>query len=188
MKCRRTRNFRRYRLNPSGADIMTASIAPLLPYAVVGVVLYFYGGRIANLLGAKIAGVDTEQFKEDVKTVTSAVKSPVSTAKDLFQYVTGQQTYMSPEEAKVQAAKILAEKQSTVKPISALPVNDIVIKAADTVKAGAVTIATSTGSEISTALKTGFLSLFGYQTPETKYMTQEEARAEAARIKAAKGF
>jgi len=62
---------RRYRKNPAG-DILAASVAPLLPYAVLGVVLYFWGDKIAKGVASKISGVSPERYDMAVETIRSA--------------------------------------------------------------------------------------------------------------------
>lgn len=89
----------RTRSNPFATDIL----APFAPWLIVGAVLYFFGDKIM----AAIAGVSTEEFKEDASTVKSAIMSPVSTASDILRTIkvaTG--GYISPAEQAAAIAKI----------------------------------------------------------------------------------
>ena len=82
----------RYTRNPYGS----AALAPLVPYIAAAAVLYFYGDKLFAMLGARLTGKSVEEYKEDVSTVTGALKAPVTTAKDLVQYVTGTQVPSGP--------------------------------------------------------------------------------------------
>ena len=62
---------RRTRKNPA-ADILAASIAPLLPYAVVGVVIYFWGDKIAKGVASKITGRSPQEYDMAIRTIKSA--------------------------------------------------------------------------------------------------------------------
>ena len=69
---------RRTRSNP----FISSAIAPFVPWVLGAVVLYFFGDKILASIGAKVAGVDVEQYKEDVATVGRAVVSPIETISD----------------------------------------------------------------------------------------------------------
>jgi hypothetical protein len=73
-------------------DLVTATVAPLLPYAIGGLVLYFFGGKILAVIGSKISGVSTEEFIADASVVKSAISTPIDTASDVFSFVTGIKT------------------------------------------------------------------------------------------------
>lgn len=73
------------RKNPS--DLIVASVAPLLPYALLGVVIYFWGGKIATAIGSKISGVPAEQYKKDIATIKTASSG------DILKGVTGILTF-----------------------------------------------------------------------------------------------
>jgi len=101
---------RRYHRNA-----IPASIVPLVPWAVAGLVAYFFGGKILTAIGSKVAGVSTEEFKEDVQTVTKSIASPISTAKDMASALKVSAVgYISPEE---QAAAIAEIKTRLTKAI-----------------------------------------------------------------------
>ena len=73
--------MKKTRQNP---NLAAEAVAPFLPYIVVGAVLYFYGGKIFAFVGSKVTGVPIEQYKKDVKTVTSASSSDLS---DVASYI-----------------------------------------------------------------------------------------------------
>lgn len=77
----------RTRRNPLGAS----AFAPILPWVIGGVVIYLYWDKILTAIGSKLTGVSTEQYKQDVSTVKSALLSPVETGKEIVRYVTGTQ-------------------------------------------------------------------------------------------------
>ena len=95
------------RENPP-ADIALMTIAPLLPYLAVGVTLYFFGGKIATWIGAKIAGKSVEAFEGDVDTVESALATPIVTTAEVISFVTNSTVYISPAEQAAALAKIKA--------------------------------------------------------------------------------
>ena len=105
MKCRT------YHRNPS---IASAVIVPILPYAVLGAVVYFYGRDLLNLFGANSVIPDTKQLRSSVKTVSTASKS------DIFNALTGNlfQTKYTNTPA-VQAKKLADIKAQITKPTSA---------------------------------------------------------------------
>jgi hypothetical protein len=195
MKCRRHKN---------PPDLLIATVAPILPYALLGGVIYFFGGKIMNLLGAKIAGIDTTQFKSDVKTVSTA------TTKDVANVVTGnvfQTAYISPAEQAAAIASIKAggtpQKPETVatkaikKAITVAIVKPVqAVKAqASNVKAGLKTIADASPTEIKSSLVSGLKGLFSGGIWSTSsdntpagYISQDAQKAALARIKAEKGF
>lgn len=67
---------RKSRRNPP--DLMTATLVPLMPWAVVGVVLYFYGDKIFKAVGAKITGTDPAKYDAAITTIKSASKVEVA--------------------------------------------------------------------------------------------------------------
>jgi hypothetical protein len=206
MKCRR----KPYHRNPTAA-ITTALIAPVLPYAVVGVVLYFYGGKIAALLGAKISGVDTTQFKADASTVKQGLSTPWQTAKGLLTATTGI-GYISPADQKKALTKIAAnlkpnEVKSTtgdlVSKVAAevtkatIKTKTVIAKAKPVIKSAALKQATSVTSGLQTIktatpveIKGAFSNLFGgiFSKPAPAYISQDAQQAALARIKAENGF
>lgn len=111
MKCRK-----KFHRNP---DVMAAVVAPIVPYAVLGVVIYFFGGKIANLLGAKVAGISTEKFKSDVGTVTGAASTPFKTTASVAKYITGTTGYKGTQAQQTAAFKKELEKKAAVKKVVA---------------------------------------------------------------------
>ena len=185
MKCQK-----KYHRNPS---IASAVIVPILPYALLGTVLYFYGGKIANLLGAKVAGVDTLKFKSDVKTVSSA------SGKDVVNALTGnvfQTKYISPTEQKAAIAAIKTKTAVPTPPKTIIPakiktavskISGMASEQKVALTAGITTIESATVSE----LVSGFKGLFSggiWGTPATPYISPTEQAAAIAKIKATKGL
>lgn len=75
--------MRRTRPNP----FMSAAVAPFVPWILGAAVLYLFGDKILAALGARVAGVNVEEFKKDASTVREAIVSPISTLKDLVDTV-----------------------------------------------------------------------------------------------------
>ena len=203
MKCRK------YHRNPSIAGAM---VAPLLPYAVLGAVVYFYGKDLLSLLGAKAVIPDMKELKSSAKTVSTASKS------DLFNALTGNlfQTKYTNTPA-VQAKKIADIKAQITKPTSAQAVAKKVIKYADDAKTvasyakekataaakkaadaakkhsaaittGLTTIESASVSDLTGALKIGFNELFGGADDSGPGDAQAKQKAALARIKKERGF
>lgn len=97
---------RRYRRNPP-IDALFIGLSSLVPYALIGGIVYFYGKDIWAMLGSKLTGISAEKLKSDASTVAKAVTSPVETASDIIKSVTSK--YISPAE---QAAAITEIKKS----------------------------------------------------------------------------
>jgi hypothetical protein len=62
------------RKNP---PLLESAVLPIVPYAIGGAILFFYGKDIINWIGAKISGVSPAQFKEDVKAVAATTAGAV---------------------------------------------------------------------------------------------------------------
>jgi hypothetical protein len=63
---------------------MMSVLAPWLPWIVGGVAVYAYRNELLKF----ISGRNVEEFKKDTQTVTSALKTPVTTSKEIYRYVT----------------------------------------------------------------------------------------------------
>jgi hypothetical protein len=87
---------------------IASAVAPLLPYAILAGVLYFYGKDIWAFVGSKITGISAEKLKADASTVAKAVSAPVETASDIIKAVTSK--YISP----AQQAAAIAEIKKTI--------------------------------------------------------------------------
>ena len=95
--------MKRHRRNPP-AEAAAIMIAPIVPYVAAGVVLYFFGGKLWDLIGAKIAGTSVAKFKESSKTVADTIFAPVTYIGDAMAEKAG---YITPA---TQAAAIAALK------------------------------------------------------------------------------
>jgi len=92
------------RRNPP-AEVAVAALAPVIPYAVLGVVLYLWGDKILAYLGAKIAGKSTAEFKQDASTIYGAFKAPgAQIGNELTAAKVAVFGYVTPEKAKAMKA------------------------------------------------------------------------------------
>lgn len=88
----------RTRRNP---PLVSAAVAPFVPWIIGGALVYLYWDKILAGLGAGITGKSVEEYKKDVTTVKEALKTPVTTTKEIVRYVTGTQTPKGPGEVLV---------------------------------------------------------------------------------------
>ena len=65
---------RRTHTNP---PLFVSALVSLMPYAIIGGVLYFYGKDIWAALGSKLTGISSEKLKADVATVKGATTGEV---------------------------------------------------------------------------------------------------------------
>jgi hypothetical protein len=172
MKCRRHKN----------PPIVSAVIVPVLPYAVLGVIAYFWGGKIMSLLGAKISGVSAAQYKSDVATVNTATTKEIANALtfNLFQPKVKTQAQNAAELAKIKAG--LPAKKSTASPVKAAVTK--FAQDAVTVSSG---IATGLKSVSNSAVNRGstlMSDIQGLFTATAAYTPRSEYDAAMAKIRA----
>lgn len=88
----------RPRRNP---PLISAVMAPFMPWIVGGAIVYLYWDKILAGLGAGITRKSVEEYKKDVSTVKEALKTPVTTTKEVIRYVTGTEIPKGPGEVLV---------------------------------------------------------------------------------------
>jgi len=122
---------RRTRHNP---NLAAATLAPFMPYIVVGVVIYFFGDKIFAAIGSKLTGVSTDEYKKDVKTVTGATGSDLL---DVVKYASntaltaiGIGTSIDKKLAEQKAAKPVAVKILAGRPANYDSTNKTMVQAA----------------------------------------------------------